>query len=42
MLVPLRPDLKGSFKANEIKSLLNKKTKKKINAGECIKKNYVL
>ena len=42
MLIPLRPELKDCFKANEIKILLNKKTKKKINVGECIKKNYVL
>lgn len=42
MVIPLRPDLKDSFKANEIKNLLSKKTRKKINAGECIKKNYVI
>ncbi len=42
MLIPLRPDLKNSFKADEINKILKKKTKKKISAGECIKKNYIL
>lgn len=41
MLIPLRPELKNSFKADEISKMLYKKTKKKINAGECIKKNYI-
>lgn len=41
MIFPLRPVLKDSFTPEKIHLLLNKKTKKFLKAGECIKKNYI-
>jgi N-acetylneuraminate synthase len=41
MIIPLRPVLKGSFKVSEINFLIDKKAKRKINQGECIKKKLV-
>jgi len=41
MIIPLRPVLEGSFKVSEINLLIDKKAKRKINQGECIKKKLV-
>ena len=41
MIFPLRPVLKNSILPDQINSLLNKKTKKSLKAGECIKKNHI-
>lgn len=41
MIFPLRPVLKNSFAPDKIKLILNKKTKKFLKSGECIKKNYI-
>ena len=41
MIFPLRPVLNNSFAPDKIKLILNKKTKKFLKSGECIKKNYI-
>ena len=38
MIFPLRPVLNNSFAPDKIKLILNKKTKKFLKSGECIKK----
>ena len=41
MIIPLRPCIKNSYSPDKILLLINKKAKKNIKAGECIKKNLV-
>ena len=41
MIIPLRPCIKNSYSADKILLLINKKAKKNIKIGECIKRNSV-
>ena len=41
MIIPLRPCIKNSYSPDKILLLINKKAKKNIKAGECIKRNLV-
>ena len=41
MIFPLRPVLSNSFSPDQINLILNKRTKKSMKIGECIKKSYI-
>ena len=41
MIIPLRPCMKNSISPDKISQIINKKAKKNIKLGECIKKNII-